>query len=273
MNQITETISQEELEDFLKVAYKAILHRPIDEEGRCYYLDQLPAGKITLIDFMHQLVNSAEFKQCHSQTVFDDNYRFEDDPNLIPFLNDQVKQLVDRITKTEALKQEKYDGDWQEAFGGERWHSLASNEKEYVTLHKQRFFELFNAATILLKGKVHPTVIEFTISNFSSFFKKYFPDSTFITVERPFDQNLSEDFVKRVTKSDYHFPIDLNNEDLLKHSKLCACGPYDLIVFTEVIEHLVVDPVDLLSNLIKLLKPSGYLYLTTPNIFSHHKIS
>jgi len=145
MKPIIETVSQEELENFLKVAYEAILHRPIDEEGRCYYIDQLSAGKITLIDFMHRLVNSPEFKQCHSQTTCDDNYRFEDDPNLIPFLNDQVKQFVDRITETEALKREKYDRDWQEAFGGERWHSLESNEKEYVTLHKQRFFELFNA--------------------------------------------------------------------------------------------------------------------------------
>ena len=89
----------------------------------------------------------------------------------------------------------------------------------------------------------------------------------------PFDQDLSEDYVKKVTKGDYHFPVDLNCEDLLSYSNLISRGPYDLIVFTEVLEHLVVDPVDLFPNLINLLKPFGHLYITTPNIFSRHNLS
>jgi 2-polyprenyl-3-methyl-5-hydroxy-6-metoxy-1,4-benzoquinol methylase len=42
---------------------------------------------------------------------------------------------------------------------------------------------------------------------------------------------------------------------------------YDFIALAEVLEHLVVNPVELLEQLLNLLKPTGALYLTTPNIF------
>jgi hypothetical protein len=37
--------------------------------------------------------------------------------------------------------------------------------------------------------------------------------------------------------------------------------------FTEVLEHLDVNPVELLEALLVLLKRDGFLYLTTPNFF------
>ena len=43
------------------------------------------------------------------------------------------------------------------------------------------------------------------------------------------------------------------------------CGPFDLIVFSEVIEHLHVAPEYVLAFLGSLLTPSGVLVCTTPN--------
>jgi SAM-dependent methyltransferase len=43
---------------------------------------------------------------------------------------------------------------------------------------------------------------------------------------------------------------------------------YDVIVFAEVLEHLVVNPVELFSSMLGLLRPNGSIYLTTPNFFS-----
>jgi hypothetical protein len=39
------------------------------------------------------------------------------------------------------------------------------------------------------------------------------------------------------------------------------------VLFAEVLEHLVVHPVEVLTPLLSLLRPGGYLYLTTPNFF------
>lgn len=41
---------------------------------------------------------------------------------------------------------------------------------------------------------------------------------------------------------------------------------YDVILFCEVIEHLVNDPVNALLNIKDALKPEGHLILTTPNV-------
>lgn len=38
-------------------------------------------------------------------------------------------------------------------------------------------------------------------------------------------------------------------------------------MFAEVLEHLLVEPVALVRDLLSLLSPSGLLYLTTPNFF------
>ena len=38
-------------------------------------------------------------------------------------------------------------------------------------------------------------------------------------------------------------------------------------MFTEVLEHPTANPVEILQQLIHLLKPNGYIYLSTPNFF------
>ena len=49
-------------------------------------------------------------------------------------------------------------------------------------------------------------------------------------------------------------------------------GRIDLVVFTEVLEHLTRHPVEILQFLLKRLTFRGSLYLTTPNAFSHGKL-
>ena len=41
---------------------------------------------------------------------------------------------------------------------------------------------------------------------------------------------------------------------------------FSLIVISEVLEHLTGDPVNILSEIYRVLKPGGYLLLTTPNV-------
>jgi hypothetical protein len=55
--------------------------------------------------------------------------------------------------------------------------------------------------------------------------------------------------------------------DLENPSSMVLPGNYDVIVLAEVLEHLVVNPVELLQKLLQLLNPQGAIYLTTPNFF------
>lgn len=47
---------------------------------------------------------------------------------------------------------------------------------------------------------------------------------------------------------------------------------FDLVIFTEIFEHLGVDPLGVLREIRRILKPSGILILSTPNLYTLHKI-
>jgi SAM-dependent methyltransferase len=42
---------------------------------------------------------------------------------------------------------------------------------------------------------------------------------------------------------------------------------FDLVILTEVLEHLRIDPMFALSEISRVLRPGGALYLTTPNLY------
>jgi 2-polyprenyl-3-methyl-5-hydroxy-6-metoxy-1,4-benzoquinol methylase len=71
---------------------------------------------------------------------------------------------------------------------------------------------------------------------------------------------LSEQAVKSAISSygDYYICYDL-----FEYSKLHS-GIYDIVILTEVIEHLI-GPIEFIEHIVTLLKPDGKIILTTPN--------
>lgn len=43
-------------------------------------------------------------------------------------------------------------------------------------------------------------------------------------------------------------------------------GSFDAVVFTEIFEHLYVNPLGTIEEIHRVLKPGGFVYLTTPNL-------
>ncbi len=69
--------------------------------------------------------------------------------------------------------------------------------------------------------------------------------------------------------SSIHEPISDPQIKILdiEHSKLpFDSNKFDLVVFSEVIEHLTTHPGKILSEIRRILKPDGYLLITTPNV-------
>ncbi len=58
-------------------------------------------------------------------------------------------------------------------------------------------------------------------------------------------------------------PLDFDRDSLPYES-----GSFDLVLFMEVLEHLREDPMNILFEINRVLKPNGAFFLTTPNIAS-----
>ena len=62
------------------------------------------------------------------------------------------------------------------------------------------------------------------------------------------------------------FEIKFHNFNIEDEAITYGEKTFDVILFCEVIEHLTKDPLRALLNIKKMLKPNGYLLLTTPNV-------
>ncbi len=65
-----------------------------------------------------------------------------------------------------------------------------------------------------------------------------------------------------------HFPLDVRCCDIEREPLPFDDQSVRTVIFSEVFEHLRVDPLFTLSELNRVLSPGGHLLLTTPNLYS-----
>lgn len=157
------------------------------------------------------------------------------------------------------------------------WQALVKlhppDEREYFTYHKDRYYELFDHLAYFLQGHERPAVLEVGVSGFTRLYKQLFPHISLVTLDRPVELNgASRHYALGECRADRHYNLDLNRQSLTPTWGDPPLGTFDYVVFCEVLEHLVINPVQVLEELISLLKPAGYLYLTTPNFFSSYHL-
>jgi glycosyltransferase involved in cell wall biosynthesis/SAM-dependent methyltransferase len=69
------------------------------------------------------------------------------------------------------------------------------------------------------------------------------------------------------------FECDVDHFDAEKHRFPYPDGHFSTVLCCELIEHLVADPMHLMSEVNRILKPGGHLVLTTPNVAGLRAIS
>lgn len=69
------------------------------------------------------------------------------------------------------------------------------------------------------------------------------------------------------------FECDIDHFDAEKHIYPYADEAFDTVLCCELIEHLFTDPMHMMSEINRILKPGGHLVLTTPNIGSLRSVS
>jgi SAM-dependent methyltransferase len=152
--------------------------------------------------------------------------------------------------------------------------SRPAETRTYFATHRERFYEIFNAV-----AHHHPdrtqrfSLLEVGVSENTALYRRLFPAVHLTTLDRPVANMGTDDIWNlQYAKADRHYNADLNIEVIGPTWGDPPLGTFDWINCTEVIEHLVLHPVDLLQPLVSLLSPGGRLYLTTPNFFRRENL-
>jgi glycosyltransferase involved in cell wall biosynthesis/SAM-dependent methyltransferase len=81
------------------------------------------------------------------------------------------------------------------------------------------------------------------------------------------------DHKKLVSESGEVFECDIDHFDAEKHVYPYPDEAFDTVLCCELIEHLFEDPMHMMSEISRILKPGGHLVLTTPNAGSLRAVS
>ena len=257
--------SKIEADSLVELVYPLILGRNADPQGSEDYSYKLQQGVLSSLGVMQELMASEEYQQSQG------NYDYLVDENVKSYFNVEVLGLSAKLEECKYLKSSEYEAAWQVVFNTDR--SLIIGQQEYGRQHKKRFWELVNAMGILLQDNPQPQVLEFGVSEFSGLYGKLFPHMQFNTSDRPTSDDyigFTEAVSKQLVGGD-HLPLDLTDTHALNVFSQQQEGRFDLILLTEVLEHLCIHPVDILRPLIQALSSQGLLYLTTPNFFALEK--
>ncbi len=256
---------------FITQCYRQFLQRAADNDGLDSYFNRLNQGAIDHAGVMEEMLASDEYLQLSA------TYDYKTDAALCNHLPAFNTPLVERLQQCSKLPQDQYQTLWGQIFQAER--ELVIGQQEYGRQHKQRFWELCNAVVELTQDKTAAKALEFGISEFSGIYQTLCPSLSLDCADRPtgddyigFNANTS----LRVSGGQQFIGVDLNvPRTLLSDQYRALHNQYDLVLFTEVLEHLTANPVDILEQLVTLLTEDGYLYLTTPNFFrreNRHKM-
>ncbi|MEM8858360.1 MAG: methyltransferase domain-containing protein [Chloroflexota bacterium] len=170
---------------------------------------------------------------------------------------------------SQPFSRQRYNEVWDEVADIIKSTSDAPQQIPYMQDHKFRFFELFEHMAMYLDGIEKPRVLEFGTSSYTIFIKKLFPNVELFTADRPVEfHGYPPEFALQRAGSAGHYQVNHNTTQIGPDYGEPPIGQFDYVLFCEIFEHLVTHPVELLEELVSLLKPDGLLYLTTPNFFS-----
>ncbi len=129
-------------------------------------------------------------------------------------------------------------------------------ERAYLLFHKERFYELLKI--ISKYATANAKVLDIGTSHLTLLLSEIYKDITTL--------DSRDGWRNRVEPHGIHFI----QHDLLSPPIPLRDDSFDLIVCSEVIEHLPINPAQIFSQIFKLLRKDGVLILTTPNAVSYY---
>ena len=251
---------------FLELAYELVLGRKADKEGLKSYLKRLRAGRLSAAGVLREMRASKEYQRARG------GFHLAGTEQLQWYREQRDPLLEADLRRCDFLPAGDFDRVWTELFEQER--ELVIGQAEYAAVHRDRFREHFNGVGRLLSEHRQPRLLEFGVSEFSGFYLRLWPDLHFEVADRPSAPDYPGFTRQRslaVSGAAAFHEVNLEQPGSLYAGDL-ERGSFDVVVLAEVLEHLVVNPVELLEALITLLSPAGVLYLTTPNFLRRENL-
>jgi SAM-dependent methyltransferase len=252
-------------EDIVGALFRAVLRREPDAGGRATYSRLLTEGR-SEIDLLTLLTKSSEFVTSGLVPLTElasrrfDEYDPASDPAIAKYTNAALVNTTKEIRmRSVDLKHfERAANDSIAETGG-----MAASQVEYLRLHRERLYEInCMVANLLQRHDSNVSIMDFGLSVNSFIMRRLFPTIRLSVADRPA-------IPMPTNKFHQSFVIDLLDDQL---ASIDLNAKFDIIVFSEVVEHVLVHPTHVISFLLKHLTPRGHVILTTPNLFSRGKL-
>lgn len=247
------TPSQNAARAFVGAAYRMLLGRAPGAEAPIM-ARLMVESRDGAASVLRKIVAGDEFFARCARLADPTAYRMQDDPALAKFLTPEIVARNASLETGAAFDRRGFEAFATSAASPDQSTSHAL----YFDYHSERFRELLNAAIWALDGKGNPALLEVGGSVFSLILRQRFPDAAIDLLDkRP------AEWLEPVRR--HMLQIDLEGfPDALPPLE---GPPYDVVFFSEVLEHLLAHPARVLRFLLGLLRPGGVLIVTTPNIF------
>lgn len=142
-------------------------------------------------------------------------------------------------------------------------HIKKSDITSYKNFHKKRIKHLVKILSKLIKKNDRIGIIGYSI--FDKYLKNSFPEAIFYNIV---PKRMGSEVKKYMSDASIiYFDIENTNHESRMPKKL------DIIIFTEVLEHLFSDDHNIMKNIYKITKKDGYLIFSVPNISALVKLA
>lgn len=239
----------EDNDHLVKMAYRSVLRREADPDGLRQYTERLKTGELNPGTLLEDLLKSEEYQLLHQR-----GGQLGLTAAAHRFLSPSIQALSERLQAELPLEPARFNEACR--FGVEQTARYEFyNQEEYLAFHRKRFFELDNIVANLVRGVPRARVLDVGLSINSMILSKLLPSAEIAICDR---------FELKGQPFEF-FDVDLTDPDL---DEKTFHQQFDVIIFTEVLEHLLANPVRVFSFFLRHLQPDGHLIVTTPNFFS-----
>ncbi len=250
---------------FIELTYAIAFGRDPDPEGLGFWQTAMANGT-SHTAFLEAVAQSDEFKKVSLALPATNSevYTPEQDVFMQSLLNEDVRYLNERMTSNEAPPTDTFDRASAEALPVLHQEMPSfKGQDEYFSQHRRRFLELSNIVSCL-SDRFGPTetIMDVGWSANTFVLKALFHASNIIVIDRP-DMPIPPSFSANAIS------VDLQSKVLDPAAEAIA----EVIIFSEVIEHLLANPVKVITYLLTHIKKGGHLIITTPNFFSHAAVA
>jgi SAM-dependent methyltransferase len=146
-------------------------------------------------------------------------------------------------------------------------YDSTSYVNDYLKVHMKRFAETIG----LLQPIIRPAMRIVDLGSYGSLVPalRDLLGATDITLTEPFQERkpASENSFLQNARNGVRYPVHVDRFDI-EGPFPYEDGRFDVVIFTEVLEHLSRDPLQTMSEINRITKPEGYLLLSTPNCAS-----